>query len=490
MQPLSDGKGLSALKLVWDGGLMAAGERRTKIVATVGPASDSEAMLRKLVEAGVDVMRLNFSHGTRAEKAAQIETIRRVSAEAGRHVAILQDLQGPKIRVGRLPDGGMELRDGEAVRLHGGPGHREGAVPVSYPALASDLNPGDSVFLDDGSMELRVEAVRRGVVEARVVRGGPLTAGRGVNLPGVDLKTPGVTEQDEDDLRFGLAAGVDFVALSFVRRAQDAEAARRVMREMGRDVPLIAKIEKREAVASIDAILRAFDGVMVARGDLGVELAPEKVPTAQKRIIEKANAMSKPVITATQMLESMTHNARPTRAEVSDVANAVVEGSDAVMLSGETAIGEYPLETVRMMDRIAREAESRIEPRHKTVGASRSTALAFCTAAVQLAEEVDAAGLAALTRSGRTAQTLSSLRPSMPVLALCEDNAAARRFCLWYGVVPLVIGAVPALEEAWQTMRQEVGRSGLVAAGSRVVLIGSAPGSRRGQTDFIRLVTV
>jgi pyruvate kinase len=467
-----------------------ARERKTKIVATVGPATQSEDALRGLIDAGVDVLRLNFSHGTREEKAGQIESIRRVASEAGRHVAILQDLQGPKIRVGSLPGGGLELKEGEAVRLRGGPGAQRGSIPVSYPALANDLKPGDSIFLDDGSMELHVDSIRRDVLEACVVRGGRLTSGKGVNLPGVDLKTAAVTEQDEDDLRFGLRAGVDFVALSFVRRPDDADAARRVMRDAGVRVPLIAKIEKREAVSSIDAVLRAFDGVMVARGDLGVELAPERVPIIQKQIIEKANALAKPVITATQMLESMTHSLRPTRAEASDVANAVIDGSDAVMLSGETAIGEYPLETVRMMDRIGREAEGSLEMRTHDERQSGSTAHAVCSAAVHLAEQVGATGLAVLTRSGRTAQTLSSLRPSMPILALCEDAAAARRFCLWHGVVPMVMGPAPAIEEAWQTMRREVGRSGLVAAGTRVVLIGAAPGSRRGQTDFIRLVTV
>jgi pyruvate kinase len=339
-------------------------------------------------------------------------------------------------------------------------------------------------------MELEVLSTRGSTVEARVIEGGVLHSRKGVNLPGVNLKTPALTEIDEAHLRIGLEAGVDFVALSFVRRPQDAESARRVMRQVGRSVPLIAKIEKREAVARIDAILRAFDGVMVARGDLGVEMAPERVPTIQKQIIDRANAVSKPVITATQMLESMTHSPRPTRAEASDVANAVTDGSDAVMLSGETAIGEYPLEAVRMMDRIAREAEQRIAPRLHLDGLRRSTPLAFCTAAVHLAEEIGAAGLAALTRSGHTAQTLSSLRPSMPILALCEDDASARRLCLWHGVVPLVMGSAPALEEAWQTMRREVSATGLVPAGSRIVLLGAAPGSRRGRTDFIRLVTL
>jgi pyruvate kinase len=468
---------------------MVTPERQTKIVATVGPATAGEAALRGLVDAGVDVLRFNSSHGTQAEKSAQIAAVRRIAAEARRQVAILLDLQGPKIRVGALPGGGVDLEEGASVRLTGGR-PRAGAIPVSYDALATVLAPGDSVFLDDGSMELRVESVRDATVTARVVRGGRLLAEKGVNLPGADLKTPALTAKDEDDLRFGLAAGVDFVALSFVRRPADADAARHVMRKAGGSVPVIAKVEKREAVDGIDGVLRAFDGVMVARGDLGVEMRPEAVPMVQKRIIEKANAAAKPVITATQMLESMTHSPRPTRAEASDVANAVIDGSDAVMLSGETAIGEYPLETVRMMDRIAREAEQHIEPRVHIDGRPQTTALSFCTAAVHIAEEIGAAGLAALTRSGRTARTLSSLRPSMPIFALCEDDASARLLCLRHGVVPLVMGPAPALEDAWQTMRREIAGTGLVEPGSGVVLLGAAPGSRRGRTDFIRLVNV
>jgi len=464
-------------------------ERQTKIVATVGPATSSEEGLLSLIKAGVDVFRLNFSHGTQAEKGEQIETIRRLAKELKRTVAVLQDLQGPKVRVGKLPGDALHLREDEAVRLTGGTS-RPGAIPVSYPALAEEVEPGDAIFLDDGIMELRVESVARGIVNARVIKGGKLRSGKGVNLPGVKLKTPALTKKDEDDLRFGLEAGVDFVALSFVRRPTDAQPVRRIMRELGRFVPLIAKIEKREAVSSIDAVVRAFDGVMVARGDLGVELPAEKVPATQKLIIDKANTAGKPVITATQMLESMTHSPQPTRAEASDVAHAVVDGSDAVMLSGETAIGEYPLEAVRMMDRLAREAEQRIEPRLHPGGPRRSLAQAFCLSAVHLAEDIGAAGMAALTRSGRTAQTLSSIRPSMPVFGLCEDEASARRLCLWHGVVPLVMGPVPTLDEAWQTMRHELASTSLVSPGDRVVLLGAAPGSRRGRTDFIRLVTV
>ena len=333
---------------------------------------------------------------------------------------------------------------------------------MTYPTLAAEVSPGDVIFLDDGGMQLRVESTKAGIVEASVIDGGRLLSGKGVNLPGAELSTPAVTEKDESDLRFGLSGGVDFVALSFVRRPADAEPARRIMGEVGKNVPLIAKIEKREAAARIGGVLRAFDGVMVARGDLGVEMPPEKVPTAQKQIINMANAMAKPVITATQMLESMTHSPQPTRAEASDVANAVIDGSDAVMLSGETAVGEYPQEAVRMMDRIAREAELRIESRLHGEDTSESPSLAFCTSAVHLAEEINASGLAALTRSGRTAQLLSSLRPTMPIFALCEDDASAPTPLPLARHHPAGHGPGSGAGRSLQTMRREISATGLI----------------------------
>jgi pyruvate kinase len=351
--------------------------------------------------------------------------------------------------------------------------------------------PGASIYLDDGLLQLRVLSTSAGEVEAEVVRGGMLSSHKGVNLPGVKLDIPSLTEKDAADLRFALTHGVDLVALSFVRRPADAALPRAIMEEAGRETPLIAKIERQEALEQLPAVLRAFDGVMVARGDLGVELAPEKVPAAQKRIIERARSLGKPVITATQMLESMTQNPRPTRAEASDVANAVLDGTDAVMLSGETAVGMYPVETVRTMDRIVREAEAIPGARHGVVPEGHSDSQAVCSAAVRLAEELEVAAITALTRSGRTARMLSALAPPMPILAfLWEDNAMGRYLNLWRGVAPFVVDEAAGHEESARVIERELRSRKLVPEGSQVVVVGSAPGGPDGRTNFIRLLRV
>jgi len=467
-----------------------SGFRKTKIVATIGPASESPEQLGELIEAGVEIARVNFSHGDRAEKQRQIENVRRVAAEAGRPVAVLQDLQGPKVRIGEIRDGAATLVEGETLRIQAEP--REGtatALSTSYPRLAAAVSVGDPIFLDDGLIELRVRSIAGGVIEAEIERGGVLTPHKGLNVPGAHIDLPALTPKDEADLRFGLSHGVDMVALSFVGGPEDAEAARAIMRAAGSSPLLIAKIEKRQGFERLDAILRVFDGVLVGRGDLGVDLTPEKVPLAQKRIIARANAHGKPVITATQMLESMTHSRSPTRAEASDVANAVLDGTDAVMLSGETAIGAHPAEAVRAMDRIVREAESApIAIAPDRVGASSAT-LAVCAAAVKLASEVGASALAALTRSGRTAQTLSSLRPPMPILALLSrDERLARRLSLWGGLFPIVVEGYPAREDAAQRIGAELTTRGILPRGSLVVIVGAALGGPAGRTNFIRLL--
>ena len=462
--------------------------RKTKIVATLGPASEGAAALRELIEAGVEIARVNFSHGDEAEKRRQFESLRAVAAANGRTLAILQDLQGPKIRVGWVRDGSMELVEGERLSIYAdGREGRAGEIATSFSGLADAVAPGDPIFLDDGLLELAVRSVSAGVVEAEIVRGGILTSHKGMNLPGTRLNTPALTPKDEADLHFGLANGVDLVALSFVRQPEDAAPARRIMRQVGASPLLIAKIEKREALERLDDILRAFDGVMVGRGDLGVELGPEKVPLAQKRIIARANALGKPVITATQMLESMTQSRSPTRAEASDVANAVLDGTDAVMLSGETAIGAHPAEAVRAMDRILREAES--VPCATSAFSSQSATLAVCAAAVKLASDVGAAALAALTRSGHTAQTLSCLRPPMPILALIsKDEHLARRLSLWKGLFPLVVDTYPARDDAAQRIGDELRLRNVLPRGSQVVILGAAPGGPAGRTNFIRLL--
>ena len=443
-----------------------------------------------LIEAGVSVFRLNFSHGSHEEKGETIKSIRQVSAEAGRTTAILLDLQGPKIRVGPLTTPEVTLIKGEQLQLFGD--NRLGdekAISVSYPHLASEVGPGELVFIDDGLIELRVSRVSGDTVEAEVVIGGALRSGEGVNLPGIELSTPSLTDKDRDDLRFGLEAGVDMVALSFVRRPSDAEPVREIFRELGVDLPICAKVERREAVEDIVGIVKEFEMVMVARGDLGVNLRPEKVPTAQKLIIKTAAEYGKPVITATQMLETMTHNSIPTRAEASDVANAVFDGTDAVMLSGETAIGLYPVESVQTMDRIVREAESQLTPRAEAV-APVSTMVGFCTAAVRLAEQVEASAIAALTRNGENARILSALRPQLPIIALCEDESLVYRLSMYHGIMPMYIGHMPAIEEASERICREIASRGLLPNGAPVVVVGITPESLTGKTDFIRLVTV
>jgi pyruvate kinase len=465
--------------------------RRTKIVATLGPATSDPILLRKLIDAGVDVCRLNFSHGDHAEKRNLIETIRNVAADARKPVAILQDLQGPKIRVGPLTVTEVELREGQRVRIYGDDRAGDGeSISVGYEPLARHANPGDLVFIDDGLIELRIVQVEADSVIAETMVGGRVRARQGVNFPSVPLETPCLTEKDQADLVFGLEAGVDMVALSFVRKPQDASSVRSLYQEFGVNPPLIAKIERPEALAAIDGVLGAFDAVMVARGDLGVNLRPEKVPTAQKQIIKRAIATGKPVITATQMLESMTYNSIPTRAEASDVANAVFDGTDAVMLSGETAVGRYPVETVLTMDRIVREAEGQPLDPLPRLELAKSSMVGFCTAAVRLADDIGASALAALTRNGENAQTLSALRPEMPIFALCEDQRQIYQLNVRHGILPLHIQRSGAIEEVSAIIGREIASRDLLPEGSRVIVVGVAPGSITGRTDFIRMITV
>jgi pyruvate kinase len=466
--------------------------RRTKIVATIGPATGDPARLRALVEAGVDVMRFNFSHGSREEHRRWIQLVRQISAEVGRPVAILQDLQGPKIRVGELRDHrpvvleegrevviGTEAADGTADRLS-----------TTYPELVREVHAGDRILLSDGELELAVTSVGPHEVRARVVRGGVLEEHKGINLPGVPLRAPALTDKDVEDLRFGLEAGVDFVALSFVRRAEDVARAREVMERAGRAVPVVAKLEKAEAVEHLEEIMQASDGVMVARGDLGVELAPERVPTLQKHIIRRANELGIPVITATQMLESMVDHPRPTRAEASDVANAILDGTDAVMLSAETAVGRYPVEAVRMMDRIAVEVETSspqlYQPaRHheRRLGIAEAVAAAAC----RLSHDLRARAIVVITRSGKTAQLVSKNRPAEPIVALTEDDAVARSLCLWWGVHPVVTEFREDTDAMLVHAEDELLRRGLVEPGDILVVTGSAPIIARGRTNFVKV---
>lgn len=465
------------------------GFRRTKIVATIGPASSDKTTLRQLVDAGVDVMRLNFSHGNHEEKAALIACIREVETEAGRPIAILQDIQGPKIRVGHIAEAPIRLEAGDVLDIHGDgrvgePGH----ISTNYPNLVNETDPGESIFLDDGAIELRVTSEHNSTVRCEVIVGGDLYPGKGVNLPGARLSVDTLTEKDRDDICFGIQHGVDYVALSFVRSPQDAGETRKVMECYGKPVPLLAKVEKREAVDRMNSILRSFDGAMVARGDLGVELRPERVPGVQKQLIAKSIELNRPVITATQMLESMTDNRRPTRAEASDVANAVWDGTHAVMLSGETAVGKHPVEVVRAMHRIVVEAERLIKPGQHLEREATSSNIAMCQAAVHLAEQVHADAIVAFGRSGKTAETLSSLQPLRPVIALCENVTLARQLCLWRGVMPVMVPRARPGETQAARIEREMSNREILPAGSYIVSVGSAPGSRTSQSNYIRLI--
>jgi len=466
--------------------------RKTKIITTLGPATDDEGVLRRLLEAGVDLVRINFSHDNPDAHAARIATVRRLAKESGRIVAVMQDLQGPRIRTGTLVGGRpITLRDGEpvVVTAEAVEGTRE-RISTSFAALPQAVAPGDPILINDGLIELRVDKIRGAEVACTVVHGGELAEHKGINLPRARTAIQGLTAKDKEDLRFGLAHGVDIVALSFVSGPEDAVEARRIIAERGQKVPLLAKIERPQALDRLDGILRAFDGVMVARGDLAIEVSVEMVPVAQKRIIERANVLGKPVIIATQMLDSMTRNPSPTRAEASDVANAVFDGADAVMLSAETAIGKYPEAAVQAMDRIIREAETLSVPPPAGAPRQRTHARAVCDAAVTLARDIDVDAIAAYTRSGRTAQLLSKLRPPAPIFAMTEREAIARQLALWRGVVPLAIKSESRGEEMFSHINRELRARRLVDDGGLVVVVGTAPHGPPGHTNFIRLLNI
>ncbi|HLW49052.1 MAG TPA: pyruvate kinase [bacterium] len=482
------------------------GLRRTKIVATLGPASESEPVLRRLIAAGMNVARLNFSHGTRAEHGGTIRRLRRIAGEAGVPLAILQDLQGPKIRVGLLPSP-LDLREGAAVSLTTGRTAAEGRIPVPFAGLRRAVRRGSHILMKDGSIELVVTGRRGGEIVCRVVRGGVLGAHQGVNLPGVRIRAPALTRKDIGDLRFGVRHGVDMVALSFVRTAADVRRARAVLRRLGRVVPIVAKLEKAEAIANLGEIVEEADAVMVARGDLGVELPAERVPLLQKGIIRRANARGIPVITATQMLESMVRAERPTRAETSDVANAVLDGTDAVMLSAETAAGRYPVEAVACMAQIARAVEDGAPAvplgpgaggaagyggagrarRGGMRGARPGVPSAVSAATQALTADLAVSLVVALTTTGRTARLLSQRRLPAPVLACTEDEGVARALSLWWGVVPLLVPFQPTTEAMIDYLDRELVSRRLARPGDAVVVVGSVPLIARGRTNFVQV---
>ncbi len=468
--------------------------RKAKIVGTIGPASESPAVLDQLIANGMDVARLNFSHGSQDWHGRAIKVIREAAGRQGAAVAILQDLQGPRIRVGTLPPEGIELAPGQRVRLHpDGPRGTAGPedLPVGYARLAQDVKPGARVLIDDGLIELVADAVLGDAVACTVVRGGRVSAHKGINLPGTRISEPTLTEKDRADLRFGVAQGVDYIALSFVRSPEDVTAARALIAECGGDQPVIAKIERPEAVACLEALLEEADGVMVARGDLGVELGPEEVPVLQKRIIAAANRRRRLVITATQMLESMTQQARPTRAEASDVANAVFDGTDAVMLSAETSTGRHPVEAVRVMDRIVQAAERGAQSgslrRPEPARSPLSFQEAICAAAPAVAELVEAGAIVAFTESGTTARLLAKQRPAPPIIAFTPFEPIRRRMALYWGVRPLTMPPIAQTDERVQEAERRLTQAGLAARGHRLVIVTGTQVAQRGGTTLLKL---
>jgi len=469
---------------------------KTKIVATIGPASNTAERIKALLRAGMNVARLNLSHGSHAEHSRNIATLRRCAQEAGVPLAILLDLQGPKIRTGSLADGqAVQLTDGDTLTIT----TREvmgtaRLVSTTYTSLPHDVSPGARVLISDGLIELRVIAVNGEDVRCEVVHGGELREHQGINLPGVPLSTPAVTDKDIKDLMFGLENEVDYVAISFVRRASDVTQVSDLIARQGHDTPVIAKLEKPEAVDALDEILKVCDGVMVARGDMGVEMAPETVPAVQKEIIRKANLVGRPVITATQMLQSMIDNPQPTRAEVSDVANAIIDGSDAVMLSGETAIGHYPVAAVEMMVRIAEQVEHRRllpTPGGEAFLAGLSSMPEAIAAAVSaLVKALPTRAICVVTKTGNTARLVSQQRPEVPILAFTPIDATYRRLSLMWGITPLRNAYAHTEEDYFRQIQTTLVSEGYANEGDRVVVTGGHPMVQGGPTNFVKIMTV
>jgi pyruvate kinase len=466
---------------------------RTKIVCTLGPATDSEDTIQALVEAGMTVARINFSHGTHEDHARQIAFVRRAASEGNRAVAVLADLQGPKLRVGTLPGQQIELVPGRSVRLALADASQDpGMIPIPHAEVLRDVEVGDRILLDDGILELQVTDVTTGrEAEARVVAGGPLSSRKGLSLPHTKLKMPSVTAKDQVDARFALEQGADYFALSFVRCDNDVQHLRGFLRDLGSTTPIIAKIEKPEALDCIEAILAVSDGLMVARGDLGVEAPVEEVPMIQKQLIRLCNQAGKPVITATHMLESMMRNPRPTRAEASDVANAILDGSDAVMLSGETAVGRYPLASVQTMARIAALTEKAIPYDEWLRRAFARDALSVTESigqvASEMAAELGAAAIITSTVTGSTARRVASHRPVTPIVAPTPRLSTYRELAMVWGVVPLLVDEFNDTDTMIVTATAAARQQGLVKDGDVAIITAGVPLGGTGLTNMVKV---
>ncbi len=462
-------------------------QRRAKIVCTIGPSSANVETITALIRNGMNVARLNFSHGDHQTHKAAFELVRHAAKKLDRPVAVLQDLQGVKIRVGRIRGGAVHLKKGGALLLMPGEGiGDQERIFVSYAGLMKDAKKGDRILLDDGLIQLAVVAKQKNALKTKVVEGGTLRDRKGVNFPGMRLSVRSFTEKDKRDLSFGVQMGVDCIAISFVRDAGDIRVVKGWLRRRKKDIPVIAKIEKPEALCNIDEILPEVDGIMIARGDLGVEIPPEEVPLIQKGLIEKANKKGKIVITATQMLESMTEHLRPTRAEATDVANAVLDGTDALMLSAETATGKYPVEALKMMDRIIRHTESMRIHESSYVG-GRTFAEAAVDAACRAGEDMNARVIAAFTQSGFTARLLSKTRPDIPFVAFTPDEAVRNRVCLYWGATPKIMKLPATTDEMISEVEKMLLREHIVRKGDSIVITASSPLSTQGKTNFMKL---
>ncbi len=469
---------------------MLAPSHRTKIVATIGPASRSPETLKQMIQAGMSVARLNFSHGSYGDHAQTIAILRAVSEELDTPITLLQDLQGPKIRIGDLPTGSVLLTEGRILKLipQADYAGQPDTVAIDYPFLAEEAEPGTPILLDDGLLELNVKGLTDNVVECLVIKGGLLKSRKGVNLPSLNLRLPSLTPKDMEDLEFGLSQGVDWISLSFVRRAEDVRALKTFLADHGKiDVPVLAKIEKPQAIQNLEEILAECNGIMVARGDLGVEIPPERVPMVQKHIIRRCNQLGIPVITATQMLESMIHNPRPTRAEASDVANAIVDGTDAVMLSGESAVGDYPVEAVMMMSRIAHDVEKDLTfvnnpPAKSDIPHALSEALNAIDSILDLR------AIVTFTSTGYSAMLASSERPHAPVIAITPDENVYHRLNLVWGIKPLLITQeTETFEAALKQAETCLLERKLVTQGDRILVMGGIPMRQVGGTNFLKL---
>jgi len=476
---------------------MLSGARRTKIVCTLGPSSNTKEDIEKLYRAGMNVVRINFSHGTHAGHKKTIGYVREVAEKVGYAIPVLMDLQGPKIRVGQMKDDAQIIKTGNFVKLTseevvGTPD----LVPIDYPNLAKDSQVGNQILIDDGLLELKIVKKGDDGIVAKVVVGGILKSRKGVNLPDVDISMSSLTEKDKEDLEFGLKVGVDYVAMSFVRSSRDIQDVISRIRAAGSNASIIAKIEKPEAVNVIDEIIEETDGIMVARGDLGIEIPSEQVPLVQKKIIEKCRIAGKPVITATQMLDSMINNPRATRAESSDVANAVLDGTDAVMLSGETAAGKYPVEAVKTMDKIIKSVEANADGLYyslkykKPDWKEKQIIESLAYSCVTIADNIEAKAISTITHSGSTARRISKFRPRVPIVAFTESLIVRRQLNLVWGVQSVRLKEIFDTDISVKLMEDYLQNNGYVNSGDRVIIATGMPVAKRGRTNMIKVSTI